>query len=244
MALSLVIVFIDQSQKLDSVTYRLRRILAPVQVIGNLVSGTVLAPLNYFQFVHSGEMRIKYLEQRNLELQAQVQEIDRLREENADLTKQLGVDVSKSHLLLPARVLGIDKFLEFQLTGSGTIQQGQTAVYLDNYIGKLVRADQGIGFVELATDPDSKVPAKTDSASGLVSGQFFSNLLLDRVSKSDTINVGDTVTTSGIGGSASPDLVLGKITKILPSADQLFQRAEVTPVVKVNDLKLIYIITD
>ena len=241
--LSLLIFWLDQSSRLDSLSYPLRKILAPAQVLSSSLFDLVRSPIRTVSFLRSGEQRIKYLEQRNLELISQVQEVKDLRSENKDLRKQLGAGVSKFHLLEAGKVLGIERYLEFQVNNP-TVKVGQSVVYLDNYVGRVVKIGQGIGYVQLVTDPDSKVPAKTDSATGLVFGQFFSDIIFDKVSKSDALTVDDNVLTSGAGGITAPDLVLGRVTKIIPSSDDLFQKAQLTSNIKMFDLKEIYIIVD
>lgn len=243
-SIAIIVFILDRAAALDGVTYPLRRILSPVQTLSSGVYDLILSPVRMVSFMRSGEQRIKFLEQRNLELLTQVSEDASLRAENADLRKQLGADVSKAHLLEPAKVLGVERYLEFQINDAGKTKVGQTVVYLDNYVGKIIKTGQGIGYVQLVTDPDSKIPVKTDNASGIALEQFYSDVLFDKVSKSDTLNVDDNVVTSGTGGITEPGLSVGKVAKIVPSSDDLFQKAQLLLNFKSGDLKEVYIIID
>lgn len=240
--LAIILILLDSSGRIEFLTFPLRKVLAPFQYLADNIHNTVLGPVNYYQFVQAGEQRIKELEKRNLVLVSEDEEVKRLKSENEDLRKQLGVQTSKSTILESANVLGINRYLEFEVENNSQIKEGQSVIYLDNYLGTVTKIGFGIGFSRLVADPDSKIPAKTDSATGIIIGEFSSGLTLDKVGKEQTLNVGDLVTTSGIDGITKPDLIIGKIEKITSSPNDLFQKASVKPLVDPRGLKLIYIV--
>lgn len=242
--LSLFLIFLDRFGKLDFITFPMRRVFAPVQNLYNDVFELVIAPYQFVKFVRLGEERIKQLEKKNLELSYALQENLSLKEENSNLRKQLGTDFSKFHVLLPAKVLGISRLMEIETIDNTRVKVGQAVVYLGNYVGKIEKTGWGIAYVQLATDPSSKVAAKTPNAAGIVTGEFSSGVTFDKIAKSETISEDDLVVTSGLGGAIPQGLILGKVLKIKQSNDELFSQALIETQVDIRKLTMVYIVMD
>ena len=79
-------------------------------------------------------------------------------------------------------------------------------------------------------------------AKGIVRGEYGLGLVLDMVSQTDLLNVGDDVVTSGLGSDISKGLLIGKIKELQVSSDKLFQGALISPRVKYANLDTIFII--
>jgi rod shape-determining protein MreC len=79
-------------------------------------------------------------------------------------------------------------------------------------------------------------------AKGVVRGEYGLGTVLDMVSQTDILNVGDTVVTSGLGGDLPKGLLVGNIQEIRTTPDKLFQQADLMSRVKYSDLDVIFII--
>lgn len=244
LSLAIFVVFLDRTGNLDGPKLALQTITLPVQYA---VFSAKLATRDTFSFLtfwKSGENRIKNLELRVLELTASKNEADALRRENDELRKQLGVSLTRSRTLLPAPVLGGSLALELAVGANSGAKEGQSVVYLDNLVGRVKRVTPRASFVELPVSPSAKVPVKIGRSRGLVFGQYNFSMILDRVAQDEEIQVDDLVLTSGEGGSFLPDLVVGKITKIISEETDLFKKAEVKPLVDYQELTLVYLVAD
>lgn len=244
LGLSLLVAFLDYQRKIDFITFPLRRLFLPIQDLSNFVGEKLTSPVRFVRFIHSGENRILYLEEKNRYLTSLVGEVERFRAENEALKAQLGVSLNQQKpRLIPGRVLGLNRYLQMTVEGSfGLVADGQSVVSGDSYIGKVVKSGSGIVYVLLSTDPESKIPAKTVSATGIVTGEFSSRLVLDKVNKSEAIAVGDLVYTSGLDAVTAPDLILGKVEKILLTESSLFQQAFLVPLSDARKLKHVFVI--
>ena len=242
--ISTLLIIFDRAGKLNAYSFPVRRILSPLQQIYNGLLDMVTAPVSFFQFVQSGEQRIIDLENKNLVLTSQVQKLKVLQEENSDLKKQLGVYFFRSRILLPAKVLGIGRNLEIEIADNSKLRPGQAVVYLDNYVGQITKTGWGIAFVKLVSDPDSRVAAKSPNASGVVTGEFSFGVTLDKVAKSETFFLGEFVVTSGLEGSIPPGLMIGKIDRIEPTPNDLFQRATLSLQYDIKKLRNVYVVID
>ncbi len=241
--LSVSLMLLDRSGKIDFLTYPARKVLIPLQLLYIGAQEKLVEPVHFVQFIRSGEERIKYLENKNLELFTQTSQVAVLKRENDDLRRQLGTDLSKTHSLAAIKILGVNRYLEFE-TNSTRVKRSHSVVYVNNLIGRVTKINSGIGFIQLLSDSESHIPVKTDTATGVLTGEFSTGLVLDKVNKTEILTAGQVVVTSGLDENMPQGLVVGKIDKILSSADSLFQRALVKPLIDGKTLKTAFVIVD
>ncbi|MBI3558872.1 rod shape-determining protein MreC [Candidatus Gottesmanbacteria bacterium] len=234
---SFLIFFLDGKGYLNGVKGTVQIITLPVQYSFFAAGQNIKNSFSFLTFWKSGEARIRNLELRNLELGAAKNEAERLEKENKELKKQLGANISKNHVLLPAPVLGLDRYLQIGVGINDGVKEGMIVVYLDNLVGKIIRVLPRSSFVMLPTDPQSKIPVKIKEARGLVSGQFNSSQILDRVGQNEEINLGDLIFTL-------EDLVVGKVDKIISQQTDIFKKAIVKPILNYSDLTTVFVIND
>jgi rod shape-determining protein MreC len=100
--------------------------------------------------------------------------------------------------------------------------------------------------VLLIIDQSSLVNALTQStrASGLIQGQADGSLILHNVLQSDTLSVGDTVFTSGLGGNFPRQILIGQIIEVERKDYDLYQTATVQATVDFDHLEVALVITD
>jgi rod shape-determining protein MreC len=96
----------------------------------------------------------------------------------------------------------------------------------------------------LPTDGNSKIPVAIGSVHAVAVGSFGSQILLQKVGQTDLIQKDDLVVTSGEGDSYFPGLVVGRISKITGRETDLFRQAEVVPLLDLNRLTTVFVITD
>ena len=242
--ISFFLFFLDGKDYLNGAKSTIQLITLPVQYSLYTTQQNAKNTFSFLTFWKSGESRIKYLELRIMEFAAAKNEAARLQKENDELRKQLGVSPLRSHTLLPAVVLGGGRFLQIGAGSSDGVKMGMTVVYLDNLIGKINMTTAHSSFVILPTDPNSKIPVKAGASRGIVSGQFNSSEILDRIAQNEEIKTGDTILTSGEGDSFEPNLVVGKVEKIISLETDIFKKATVAPAIKFSELTSVFILLD
>ena len=199
---------------------------------------------SFLTFWRSGEARIKQLEQRVLELEGEKRRADGLEKENGQLRVQLGVAALGAKVMLPATVLGVGRRMEIAVGSSDGVREGMSVVYLDGLIGRVGTVWPRESFVVLPGDPDSKVPAKTGATRGLAVGRFGTGVVLTQVAQTDRIGLGDTVVTSGEGGTYVPGLTIGRVAKITGASTDLFREAILEPFIDYQGLTTVFVILD
>ena len=233
--LSISIFLLDGQDFLNLPKSALQLVTNPIQYTLYSAKGGLGDTFSFLTFWKSGEARIKNLELRNLELIYMEPQVAIQKKENADLRAQLGVKTLVSQKAVPAPVLGLDRYLEIGLGSNDNIKEGQTVVYLTNLVGKIIRVTPRTSFVQLPTDPQSMLPAKINTVSGLVVGQFNSSMVLDRVAQTEDISEGNFVLTTD-------NLIIGKISKITSLETDLFKRGEIQPLITYSDLTTVFVL--
>lgn len=234
-------------------------LLSAVKIAGYTVTNPIsfgLYSLNQnvqrqFYFIYF--LRLSSQENRALKLQ-----IGQLMSENANLKKQLMEAQSQltqnQHLdprtynLIPARPIGLDRYLRIDKGSDGGIEVGQAVVSNDNFVGRVVEVSQKAANVQVLEDPDSKVAAFSlgtqGKAKGVLEGQFGLELLFDKILHEEKIAKGDLVYSEGVEGYLPRGLILGRVSEVIEKENELFKQAKVKPTFDIKDLDLVFIIKE
>lgn len=113
-------------------------------------------------------------------------------------------------------------------------------------VGRIYEVGQGWSRVLLITDASSFVNALTQSsrAGGLIQGKEDGTLVMLNIPQGETVSVGDTVFTSGLGGNFPRQVLIGQITEVERKDFELYQEAAVQPTVDFQHLEAVLVITD
>lgn len=176
--------------------------------------------------------------------------------ENANLRKKLSETqafVSQEKALskevfnlTPARPVGFSRFLIIDKGSEDGIKLNQAVVFKDNFIGLVKQVDPKKSTVILASDPDSRISAFSQSdagrAKGILLGQFGSEMLLDKILHEEPVAANDLVYSAGAELEIPRGLVLGQVTEVIEKETQVFKQAKVKPVFDVADLDVVFIV--
>lgn len=205
---------------------------------------------------------LRDLRQRNEELESQnanlLLENVRLREIEAEaaLLRDLlnfaqahpYLDIRGAHVV--GRVIGQDpsnlqRYITLDVGREAGIDRNMPVVTDRGLVGRISEVGNGWSRVLLIIDVSSSVNALTQStrASGLVQGQVDGSLVMRAIPQGDTVSVGDTVFTSGLGGNFPRQLLIGQITEVERKDYELYQAATVQPTVDFDHLEAVLVIT-
>lgn len=186
------------------------------------------------------------------------EQIGQLLSENAELRKLLAETEAfvsqEKHLdpdtynLLPARPIGLGRYLKIDKGATAGIKVGQAAVFENNFVGKVVAVSPTVSNIELLSDPDSKISAfsqnKEGKAKGVLIGQFGTDILMDKILHEEKVAQGDLVYSEGLEGFLPRGLILGRVVEVLERENEVFKQAKVQPVFDVRDLELVFVIQE
>jgi len=199
------------------------------------------------------------LRQSNAELEA---EVARLQAQVVQLQSQVAdtqalaalVNFSRSNpesAYTAATVIGRDPspFLRYIIIDKGSnhgLRRGMPVVTDQGLVGRVDAVIGSAARVQLITDPTSAVNIRLEKADreAVLTGTLAGDLTLDLVPQDISLELGDVVLTSGLGGSYPRDLIVGQVITVRKRDSDLFQQAFIQPVVDFAQLKIVLVITD
>lgn len=112
-------------------------------------------------------------------------------------------------------------------------------------VGTVETVLESVSWVRLISDGRSEVNVilQESRTLALASGAPDRRLTLEYLAQGSAVNTGDTVVTSGLGGSYPPGLILGRVMKVEGGAADVFKRVEVEPLVRLSSLETVAILT-
>ena len=123
--------------------------------------------------------------------------------------------------------------------GMPVVTEGKTLV------GTVTKVQDGHSWVTLVTDVDSAVSSLIleSRAQGVVSGGYNRRLSMEFVGQDSAVKEGDTVVTSGLGGTYPSGLVIGRVTGVSGQRQELFRRVTVEPLASLSRLETVLVMT-
>ncbi len=98
----------------------------------------------------------------------------------------------------------------------------------------------------VVTDSASAVNIRLQASNteAMLVGSVTGDLSLDMIPHDASVQVGDVVLTSGLGGTYPPNLLVGQVVSLRKLEYELFQQAAVQPNVDFSQLQFVLIITN
>ncbi len=126
------------------------------------------------------------------------------------------------------------------------VKEGMVAVTEGgSLVGSITRVYDDYAWATLITDPDSAVSAMVQEsrAQGVVSGSYSRRLTMEFLLQASTVNEGDMVLTSGIGGDFPPGLIIGRVSAVASSRQEIFKDVTVEPLASLSRLETVLVLT-
>jgi rod shape-determining protein MreC len=113
-------------------------------------------------------------------------------------------------------------------------------------VGSIAAVTAGAARVQLINDPGSSINVllQQSGEEAVLNGQLTGEIELDMISQNATVQPGDLVMTSGLGGNYPANIVVGQVLTVRNEPSSLFQTASVQPAVDFSQLDIVLIITN
>ena len=187
-------------------------------------------------------------------LQAEIARLRELEVENRDLRNLLGLKQRTSAgELLPVRVIARDPspYVQMITVDRGTedgIREGMTVIAWRGVVGRITRAGPTSSKVLLITDVNSSISGRIQGTeqrvTGMIRGRAEGGLLMQHIPQEESLQTGDTVVTSDLGGVMPEGLVVGQIVQIRRKDVDVFQEALIEPAADLRRLERLYVLAD
>ncbi len=228
---------------------------APLNLLSGLFNRLALGLTNGaedFAELQSLRERNADLEEALAQFQAELVELREIASDYQRLSELLDYTATVSNQeYLAANVINVDTsgFLRTITLNRGTrdgVALGMPVVTRQGLVGRVLEVSANAARVLLVTDPSSAVSARlqTTRVEGSVVGQLSGNLRMTFIPIGQTIQEGDLVITSGLGGNFPPDMVIGQVTSIRQFEFELYQEAEVRSLNNFDTLEIVLVVTN
>lgn len=150
---------------------------------------------------------------------------------------------------IAATVIGreISPFLQYIIIDKGTedhVQYGMPVVTQQGLVGHVDAVIARAARIKLITDATSVVNIRLQSAEieAQLYGSLTGDLSLDMIPLDETVEPGDVVLTSGLGGNYPPNIFVGQVLSTQSRENALFQTASVQPIVNFESINAVLVI--
>jgi rod shape-determining protein MreC len=169
--------------------------------------------------------------------------------ENERLRSVLGFQPPPYYTLLPAEVISV---IGDYMPVAVVINRGlNDSLAIDmpvinqlGLIGRIIEVSNKKSVVQLLTDPTSRVAARiVDSREmGIVKFKGSGNMILDNFPIQGTINIGDQVISSGLGGVYPSGLYVGEVIEVEKVELEPFYNVKVKPAANFYSIEELFIL--
>jgi len=152
---------------------------------------------------------------------------------------------------IAATVIGreISPFLQYIIIDKGTndgIRYGMPVVTQQGLVGRVDAVIAAAARIKLITDSTSVVNVRLQSAEteAQLHGSLTGDVSLDMIPLDESVEPGDVVLTSGLGGNYPPNIFIGQVLSVQHRENALFQTASVQPIVDFNSINAVLVVVN
>jgi len=219
-------------------------LMAPLQRAGTAAARTVSDGWHGAAGLWHAREEVETLRGRVLELERDTMRLAEADLENARLRELLAFRQTLKGELLTAGVIGHDaaglsRTITIDQGSAAGVARGAAVLAPGGLVGQVFLVSPHAARVLLITDHNSGVDAvvQRTRGRGIVEGAVDGRCALKFVKRTEDLQVGDLVLSSGLDGIFPRGLPVGRIAAVDKQGQGLFQYAQVDPVVDVDELE-------
>lgn len=229
---------------------------SPLQYVAKEVAHGISAVFEDYVYLVEVADDNQRLRRSNRELRARVRKL-RIRErENQRLRELLSLREQLRGETLTARVVGKEITHLFRVIRvridrgrEDRVQVGMPVLSAQGLVGQIRRSSEQFSDVLLTVDRSSAIDViiHRTGARGMLRGTGDRDRYACRIQylqRSDEVEVGDEVYTSGLGQRFPPSILVGRVERVVRRDFGLYQEVEVTPAVDFSSLEEVLILTE
>lgn len=192
----------------------------------------------------------KRLRETNARLSRKVFEYREAYLENIRLRKMLAFKEKLPYTAIAAGITrrdmtGIMKTLMIDRGENDGLRKGQPVIVEAGLVGRVIETTWHTSRVLVVTDENSNVDAliQRTRANGILQGTGTGRCNLKYIVKTDPVQKGDIVLTSGLGGVFPKELMVGVVRRVENNKTSMFQNIDIVPFADFQKMEEVLIIT-
>jgi rod shape-determining protein MreC len=226
------------------------RLVIPVQYTFSKVVNNVGQKVRTLTRIRTLEAQKRELEETVSQLMMRTIELEEAKIELETLREHLEFKEANPEFdMLAAEVIGHEptNLVHFLIIDRGArdgIVTGMPVISSRGLVGRITEVNQGWSKVLLLVDTSSSVNAmvQRSRATGVVQGRTGRRLMMGYIPQIASIQEGDIILTSGLGGNLPKHLVIGQVIEVDQSDVDMFQEAEIRSAVDFQRLEIVMVI--
>lgn len=160
--------------------------------------------------------------------------------------KQFPNDVFVSASVVSRDSISVRSIIAIDRGRSDGVREGQIVVSEGrSLVGTIAKVFDSYAWVTLITDPKSAVSAMVQEsrAEGVVAGNYDASLNMEFVGQGAAVKQGDFVLTSGVGGGYPAGVVIGRVSTVQKTDQDLFQNVHVDHLASLSNIEHVLVLT-
>lgn len=225
-------------------------IVMPVRFVGSAVTAPLQGLGNIFANLTADQGTLSDLKAENEKLKARNSELEEAEKTATRLQNLLALQSTYSLKSTAARIISgsTDSWSDTVTIDKGSaagLAVGMPVSDSNGAIGQIIECGPASSTVRLISDENSSVSAMIQSsrAQGMLRGSADGTLTLNLIGTDQTVNVGDAVVTSGLGGVFPKGLPLGTVASVNKATGALYFDIVVSPLSKTENFEEVIVIT-
>ncbi len=193
--------------------------------------------------------KLKDLEAQNKELKAKLLLLEEIQKENQRLNKMIGFQENTEIELLSAQVVGFDlnserATIRINRGAKHQVEKGQAVITDEGVVGYTMEVHDATSIILLISDRYAVIDAIVQSsrARGIVEGSGPNECILKYLQRSDQVEVGDLVVTSGLDNIFPKGFPIGNVKLVEKQKSGVSQYVEIEPIVNIANLEEVFIV--
>lgn len=224
-----------------------------VQAVANPLASVCSGISKPFKSVGSSNSysddEIDKIVQENAQLKTLVAQLEEYRQQDQRLTTLL--ELSDTYGLktvagkIVSRSSGWNQTATINVGSNQGLRAGMGVMSSCGLYGQVESVSATTATVRLISDATSKVSAMVQNtrSTGIVSGSYDGNLVLDYISVDTTVGEGDVVLSSGEGGTYPSGIIIGTVKSVEIDSSKLYYRISVDPILSFNSCEEVLVLT-
>ena len=255
LVVSVLLIFLNSFGYLDRIKNYTFYITAPVQKVFQTFSADIDGFFYTIKSIDKFKQENITLKNENLKLIYEVSELKETERENEVLRRQLGFseDMCLNGSCFQweiGRIIGKDpsnygKYATIDLGSKNGIKEDQAVIVSGGIlVGKIIEVFDNSSKVMLITSSGSSINSitQTTRANGIVRGKYATGVKLEMINQNEELITGDLIITSGLENGIPKGLIIGKISNVEESANEVFKTADLDLFVNFNRIEEVFII--
>lgn len=235
---------------LGAVRGAFQTVTTPVRLVGSAITMPFQGLGNIFSNLTADQATLSELQTENDELRSRNAELEEAEQTATRLQGLLDLQSSYNLQSTAAHIISgsSDSWSSTVTIDKGTssgLSVGMPVTSSSGVIGQIVECGATSSTVLLVTDESSSVSAMVQSsrAQGMLDGSAAGEVRLDMIRTDQTVEVGDIVVTSGLGGVFPKGLPLGKVTSVEKNPGSMYYTIVVEPYAHTENAEEVLVIT-